>query len=151
MANVETYEFVARLDRGICSENDVIELRLTPEATVGKNPVGRPQKALDMDLARSMYVDQVMSLGKVATALGVATLTLRKRFEDEGISVRGRGRPVAKADRFQGGKLGLDPALVESEAAEAALAELLATEAAELEAAEKAAEETVEVRELILV
>lgn len=143
-----TVELEARRDRDGFSEGDVIEVTLEEGKVTAPRPVGRPKVALDADRIRELYHDKVLPLSKVAAALGVATLTLRKRMDEYGIEVRKRGRPMKDARKFEGLHLELDPTLEESEADQAALEAMLAEEdarlAAEAEAAEKASEESTE-------
>lgn len=142
---------VGLLAAAIADENVTVALEMNVNpAGVGANPVGRPKSDIDMALARRLYVDECKSLGKTAAACGVATLTLRARFEEHGIPVRGRGRPVKAADRFEGGALTLDKAIAEAPEAVSTLEALIADEAAEIAAREAAEAETVEVREVTL-
>ena len=119
-----------------------LELNVNP-AGVGANPVGRPAKNISESAIRRLYVDEVKSLGAVAAALGVATLTIRARMEEFGIPVRKRGRPVKGAAKIVGGAVELDSDFAESEGEQNALTALLEAEAAELAKADEPEAEAV--------
>ena len=63
-------------------------------AGVKLRPKVRPSKTLNLDELKSMYIDQKMSISRVAAALNINWHVVRREFESLGLPLQNRQGPV---------------------------------------------------------